>query len=191
MTLSKTANRTRMRQTRAKKALGDKIDKVGTERTTLVSARLPQSLVARVERILIEGVAKGTYPWRTKSETYKALITRGLKSLAGSSDVVDEYLPYLEVRQQLDAMAGARLDAEALMAKARTEVASLLEVDARDQAVQYFHMVLSAAEKMPPTVYRDWLTQTLRDEFKDLQEERPRGVKLVKGRFPKKQAAAR
>lgn len=179
MSLNKMQNRLRMRRSRerAPRAPG----KEGKEATVLVSLRLPITLVGRIERLTLEAVAKGTYPWRSKNAAYKSIIVAGLKTLKGTSDTVDEFLPYLEVRASLDQIGSARVDAEALLAKSRTELSSLLDVDARTQAIQYFHTVRSAAERMPPTVYRDWLIATLNREFKDLAKSKPQGVTLVKG----------
>ena len=118
------------------------------------------------------------------SECVKTLIVDGLHTRK-HDDTVSEMLPHLDAQAQLDRVATLRREAQSILNKTRQEVGELLGIGANEGAIRYFHAMLDAAEKLPPTEWRDWLIKKLEKEFPDLAKRKPTGVQLL----PKKQRA--
>lgn len=140
------------------------------ERTKPLRVQLPESLIGRLNRLVIEGVAVGKWPWRTMSQCVKMLVIDGL-SLHKGDDTVDEMLPHLEYMSQIDRIHQLRREAQAGLNKAREEINELLGIGAYDGAVRYYHMTIEAAERMPPTEWRNWMIKELRKAFPNLDAE--------------------
>ena len=157
---------------------------VKDERKLNLQVRLPESLLGRLHRLVNEGVAMGKWPWKTMSECVKVLIVDGLRTRKGD-DTIDDMLPHLEVQAQIDRIHQLRREAQSLLNKAREEIAQLQSIGASDQAVQYFHVTMDAAHKLPPTAWRDWLIGELRKAFPDLAKTKVKGVSLMGGRRQK------
>lgn len=159
-----------------------------TERKILVSFRCEESKVARIARMFHEGLATGRYNWKTLSQAYNGILSRGLVSYR-DDPVIAEYLPHLEVSRQLEHVSSARHEAEALLAQARTEIAALIAIGAKTEAGQYFYTVVHAAEELPATVWRDWLLRELRAAFPTLLHLKPAGIVLVPPRHQSRSSA--
>lgn len=150
------------------------------EKKVLWSGRLPETLIARIQRVTLEGIATGRYPWKTVTECVTNLLQRGFATLKGDP-FIDEMLPHLEMAQHIDRLQSLRREAQTVLNKARQEIAELLNIGARDGAVAYYHVTMEAARKMPPTEWRDWLMKELRAAFPDLAKQKPTGVALMLG----------
>jgi len=148
------------------------------EKKQFVGLRLPASLVSRIQRLTLEGIARGTHPWRTYTETYHALILRGLESL-GSDPLVAELLPHLKLQEQIQSIRVQRKEVEASLRLADEEISALLEIKADKEAAQYFHAARSAAADLPATIWRDWLIARLDKRFPHLAREPALGVSLA------------
>lgn len=157
------------------------------EKKVLWQGRLPETLVARIQRVTIEGVATGKYPWRTQTECATDLLRRGFASLKGDP-FIDEMLPHLEMAQHLDRVSQLRREAQSTLNKARTEISELLNIGSNDGAATYYHVTMEAARKMPPTEWRDWLIKELKSSYPDLARIKPKGVALKSIAKAKKKA---
>lgn len=147
------------------------------EKKVLWSGRVPETLIARIQRITLEGIATGRYPWKTTTEAVTNLLQRGLGTLKGDP-MIDEMLPHLEMTQHLDRIQAIRREAQTTLNKARQEISELLQIGAKAGAINYFHMTMDAARKLPPTEWRDWLVGELKKSFPDLVREKAKGVAL-------------
>lgn len=151
------------------------------QRKVLCANRLPIELVARIQRVVAEGIATGQFPWKTQSAAVTALLIRGLESLAGDESI-DEMLPYLRAVQTIEHVGQHRTEAQAAMSKIKTEVSELLAIKAHDEAVQYFHAMYNAVADMNANVWRDWLLTQLKQAFPQLLKEKPKGVSFIEKR---------
>ena len=152
--------------------------RLGTEKKGILSCRIPLSLIARIRRMVLEGVATGCYPWKAISDAVQALLVKGMESMAGDP-LVDEMLPYLRAVSQIEGVASHRIEAQAAFSKIKTEISELLAIRAHDEAVQYFHAIYHSVDDMNANVWRDWLLRKLQGEFPRLLKERPKGISLV------------
>lgn len=159
-----------------------------TSKKILVATRLPVELVARIQRIVAEGIATGRFPWRTQSAAIGALLMKGMESMAGDESM-DEMLPYLRAIQTIEHVGQHRNEAQAAMSKIKTEVSELLAIKANDEAVQYFHAMYESIDQMNANVWRDWLLTQLRQTFPQLVKQKPKGVSFI-DRREKKSARA-
>lgn len=152
-----------------------RVQRMEAEPKHLLSVRLPASLLARLRRIVSEGVAVGSYPWKTMTEAVQGLLIMGLESMKGD-EFIDEMLPHLEVMQQLERIRGLRAEAKTTVHRAKEEVAELLGIDAVTEATQYFHVTLDALRKLPPTAWSEWAIKDFTETFPRLNGKRPAGV---------------
>lgn len=150
-----------------------------SERKILYPIRIPEGVLGRIMRLTHEGIARGTHPWKTPSETVRALLIMGLESLKGIDPVVDEMLPYLNLTKQFDGITSSRREAQAAMNRAATEIGELLGIQAKQEALQYYHVTLAAACEMPATVWRDWLVSELKHKFPQLDKQVAPSVSLT------------
>lgn len=148
------------------------------ERKIPLNLRLPETLLGRIQRVTLEGLATGKYPWKSTTECITNLLQRGFSTLKGDP-FIDEMLPHLEMSQHLDRIQTLRREAQTILNKARTEIGELLAIHAKPDAITYFHVTMEAARKMPPTIWRDWLIGQLRNAFPALAKEKPIGVNLM------------
>ena len=159
------------------------------EKRIPISIRLPEGLVMRVQRLTHEAIATGRYPFKTPTDTYKHLLMRGYETLKGDP-VIDEGLPYIKFRGQLEALGAARNEAQGAYARLKNEVSELLSIGNTTVASQYVQTAYGAARKMPPTAWRDWLLKELGKTFPDLLHRELTGVRLstTRARLLRKQA---
>lgn len=148
------------------------------EKKVLVPVRVPEGLMGRMMRLLHEGIANKTHPWKTPSEIIRALLVKGLESMKGQSEVVEDMMPYLDLRRQFEVIGQARREAQAALGRATHEIRELIGIGAKREALQYYHVTMEAARKMAPTAWRDWLIEQLRKNFPEFRKLEPEGVKL-------------
>lgn len=148
------------------------------EKKVLVATRLPVSLIARIQRIVSEGIATGRFPWKTQTHAIHALIVKGMESLAGDASI-DEMLPYLRAVHTIESVGAHRREAQAAFSSIKTEIAELLAIKAMDEAVQYFHAIYHSVDEMNANVWRDWLLKELRAAFPQLLKLVPKGVSFI------------
>lgn len=168
------------RHTKQKRAL----TATGAEKKLLIGIRMPVSVVARLQKIVIEGVAFGHFPWKTQGQLINALLMRGLESLASDPDI-EEMMPYLRALGQTDNLQQQRTEAQAAFSRIKTELAELYAINAQDAAVNHFHAVYDTLEDMTPGVWRDWLLQKLESTFPELAKAEPITVNVFKDEKPK------
>lgn len=150
----------------------------GDEKKVLWHGRMPETLIARVQRITLEGIATGRYPYKNVTEAMTDFVRRGMGTLKGDP-MIDEMLPHLEMAQHLDRIQALRREAQTTLNKARQEISELQTIGASDGALNYFHITMEAAHRMPPTEWRDWLIDELTKSFPDLAKLKPKGIKLT------------
>lgn len=148
------------------------------EKKVLVAIRLPVSIVARIQRLVSEGIAIGNFPWKTQTECVKALVLRGFESLAGDESV-DAMLPYLRAVHTIESVGQHRKEAQAAFSAVKGEIAELLHIKANDEAVHYFHGIYSSVRDMDENVWRNWLLQQLESTFPQLLKEKPKGISIT------------
>jgi hypothetical protein len=151
------------------------------EKKTRVTLRLPVSLAARIQAITLEGIATKRFKWRTYTETYEAMILRGLQTFKDDA-FIGEQIPHLNLVEHFAGIANSRSEATASLALAKREITELLKIDALSEALQYYHTTKTAAESMPPTIWRDWLLKQLVAAFPDLDKRIAPGITLVHSR---------
>lgn len=150
---------------------------VEDKRVLLGGVRIRSSITGRVQRILLDAVASGTYAYRTSSQIYEDLIVRGMGTLT-SSDVVDEALQYLRAVSATDAIGAHRREAQAAFSRVRTELNELLQIKADQAAVHYYWTTVKAFASMSQNVWRDWFLRQMEKTFPQLARTAPRGVTL-------------
>ena len=154
------------------------------EKKALVTVRLPRSLVARIQAITLEGIATKRYRWRTYTETYEAMILRGLATFKDDAFIAEQ-LPHLNLVEHFNGITTSRMEATASLSLAKREITELLKIDALSEALQYYHTTKQAAELMPATIWRDWLLKQLITAFPDLDKQVAPGITLVHSRRAK------
>jgi hypothetical protein len=147
----------------------------------LVSFRLDEAIVARIQRLRDEAVALGTYPWRSQTAWYRALIERGLKGLKDQFDneTASEASQYVEVIQQVEGIALPRKEAQSVLHKATVEIGELLGIGEEAAAAQFYHSTLSAARGMTPSTWQAWVVRELEERYPKLLEQEPAGVNIA------------
>lgn len=158
------------------------------KRVPLGGVRVRASVTARLQRLLIEAEANGTYPYRSRSQLVEDLIVRGMGTLKG--EVVEESMQYLRAVNATDAIGVHRREAQAAFSRIKVELTELLEIHAVEQAQHYYWSTLHAFEEMSPNIWRDWLLEQLPKTFPKLAGSRPKGVPLDSER-PKRPAASK
>lgn len=147
------------------------------DRKIHVSLRLKNSLVGRLSRLLLEGVATGRYPWKTQSHQFEDLLIRGLETLK-DSESVDEALQYLRAVSHSEAISRHRREAQAAWSVIDIELKELRTIGATEQAVHQFWATYRAFEGMSPHTWRDWFLQQMRETHKDLYAMQPGEMSL-------------
>lgn len=148
------------------------------EKRLRLNCMLPASMMGRLSRLVMESLAKGTYPWKNMSQCVQILLLDGLRARRGDENI-DEMLPHLEYMQQIDRIQTLRREAQGGLNRAREEISELLAIGAREGAIRYYHVTMDAARNMPPTEWRDWMLAELVKAFPQLAKEKMRGMRLV------------
>lgn len=150
------------------------------EKRVLVTFRIEQSIIARVQKMVAEGIATGRYPWKTQSACWKALVVGGFENMKGD-EFVDEMLPYLRMMSHIDGVEAHRREAQAALSRLKTAISELRAIKAIDEAATHYHMILADFETMTPNVWRDWLIKEARKAFPDLLKMKPTSLRLLHG----------
>lgn len=144
----------------------------------LYSVRLKSSIVGRMERLLLEGLATGRFPWKNRSQQAADLLIRGLETLK-DTESVDEALQYLRAVRHSESIRQHRREAQSAWAIVDQELKELKAIKATAQAIHQFWANYTAFEAMSPSTWRDWLLQEMRSTHKDLYEKQPGEVELL------------
>jgi hypothetical protein len=157
------------------------------DKKILCSFRMYESLMGRLERLLLEGMAgKAAFPWKSRSTALNGLIIKGLEALKDDEPMIEEMLPYLRAQAQINGMRTQRQEAYSLLAVTRDEVSELLGIGAVVEAAQVYHVTIDAVHQMSQTVWSDHLLTELGKTFPELAKTEAQGVRLVKGRGQRK-----
>lgn len=148
------------------------------EKKLLLQCRLRASLLGRLHRLVNEGIANGTYPWKTMTACVEGLLLRGLETLKGD-EMVDEMLPYLRAISEVDSISNHRREAQGAFARVKMEIAELLAIRAETEAVQYYHATYANFSMITETVWREWLLNQMRRAFPALHKQKPKGIKMM------------
>lgn len=144
----------------------------------LWSIRLKGSIVGRLDRLLLEGLATGKFPWKNRSQQAADLLIRGMETLK-DHESVDEALQYLRAVRHSESIRQHRREAQSAWAIVDEELRELKAIRATDQAVHQFWANYAAFEAMSPSTWRDWLLKMMRETHKDLYEKQPGEVELT------------
>lgn len=148
------------------------------EKRVLFTCRLPEPLIARIRKLVDEGIATGKYPWRSMAAAVLALILGGFERMKGD-EYVDEMLPYLRSMSHIDGIRAHRSEAQAAVSRFKTEISELLHIKAVDEAATYFHTMIAEFEDMPPNVWRDWMLKEAKRAFPQLIAMKPKSVRVL------------
>lgn len=148
------------------------------EKKILVAVRFPASVIGRVQRLVNEGVALGTYPWKTQTAAINALVMRGIESMKGDP-LIDEMLAYLHAVEQIEGVGKHRKEAKAAMASLRTEISELLAIGAINEAAEFYHTTRERIATISPNVWRDWILAEMDKGFPKLAKRPMRAMGLT------------
>lgn len=148
-----------------------------SDRRVLLSARIRDTILARIQRLRDESIATGRYGYKTTTEAIEDLVLRGMGTLRGDP-LVDELMPYMDWLQVIDRLHRLRREAQSGLNKAREEIAELQTISAHDGATRVYHLALEAAHAMPPTEWRDWMITELARAFPELARRAMKGIDL-------------
>ena len=145
------------------------------EKKILVSFRLEESIVGRVQRMVAEAIATGRYRWKTAGATYRGLILNGFDHPSFEGDeLMEELRPYVDLLKKLDTQAHRRQEANAIVARAKHEIHETLAIKQEREAAQWYHTTMDALKKLPPDVWSDWAInemQKLAGQYPALTQE--------------------
>lgn len=151
--------------------------KVTTERRVTLRVTMAESLAGRINRLVIESVAKGSFSWKTQSECITTLIIAGLKTLR-DEEMVADMLPQIEFMQKIDFIQRQRKEAQGALTRAVEEITSLTSIGARNGALNYYHVTMDAANQMDPTEWRDWMIKELKAAFPQFAKGKMKGARF-------------
>lgn len=186
MPYTKTKRREYDKQRYRKKVDSDHAEKV---RKIYFNLRVPEQWVAQFQRLAMEGLARGTNPWKTSQEVCRAMIVKGFEAYhheRHDEDIAnDDFMPQLQLEQQLSSLERSQRTAEAMLGMARRNIRSLLNINAEETAQQYYGTAMDSARELPASVWQAWLVRELEKAFPELAKEhnagRTPGIKLRKG----------
>lgn len=155
------------------------LDKDDVDKKVVYPIRISQAVLGRVTRLVHEGLAgKRACKWKTPAEALRELIVLGLKSMKGQHDTIDEMLPYLQMQAQFDGIKSQRQEATAALNRAIIEIQELLNIKAKNEALQYYHVTMDTLQQMSRTVWTDWCIAEMKRKFRDFDKQLPPGVQL-------------
>lgn len=153
------------------------------DKKILVSFRAPESLIARLDRLLLEGVAgKIAFPWKTRGNMFVGLLIAGLEHWKAHEPAIEELIPYLTAQSRITGMRTQRQEAYALLAITKDEIQELLAIGAEVEAKQVYHVAMEAVRQLPRTIWNDHLVSELTKAFPQLViagEYDPPGVSVA------------
>jgi len=144
----------------------------GDERKVTMNVRLPEYLVGLIHRMTMEALAKGTHPWKTTSETTRALLVLGIEALKikDDNDVGDGDWAGIVLGEDLNRIASERRQAEMAAIRASEEIQRLLSIGSQDTAAQLYTRVMKNLHNLPPSTWRDWAMNKLEKNFPELHK---------------------
>jgi hypothetical protein len=147
-------------------------------KTALVSIRLPVELKSQIEAMTIRGVATHCYPWRTYTETYRALILRGLEAMRHDDpDVAETYLELQRI-EYLASLKQSREQAMAAWESAAYEIDELLLIENEREALSVFQSVKRSCQQTGGP-WSDWLVKKLTKAYPKLDGRPLMGISLL------------
>jgi hypothetical protein len=149
------------------------------DKKILVSFRAYESLIGRIQRLILEGLAgKSHFPYKDRNAAFNGILIRGLEAMKDDVPEIGEMMAYLDALNQITAMRTQRQEAFSLLAVTKDEVSDLLAIGDEVVAAQCYHATMDAVAKMPKTRWNDHLRESLEKAFPQLASAKVRGVRL-------------
>lgn len=150
------------------------------ERMVLLATRVPESWMNRIQRMTAEAIALGNAPWRTNTDTIRALLVAGFEGLKDRSESLEqEFLPQLRLQEQITSLDRSRRTSETMFAMAKQNIDSLLAIKTKNSdetATQYYTSAIQQARELAPTVWKEWLIDQLEKTFPALAKRERAGA---------------
>lgn len=140
------------------------------EKKVLLSARVPEYIVARLQRLMALGLVTGKYPCKSMGEAVVWMLKEGLKSLRDDPEMGDS-VKYVEAREAIEGVATVRREGLRLLHRASEEVAAMLSIGAEIEAQTYFNQALTALYELTPTVWSIEAEKQFKAKFPDLAKD--------------------
>jgi len=151
------------------------------DRKVLVGLRIRSSLSGRISKMLYEGIATGTLPYKNPSQIYEALLIKGVEAM-GSEDS-DEAMQYIKASQELDESARQRKEAQAVFSRARIELKEIGTggggKDDMEEGCRVYWLLVWNFKAMNPGYWRDWFIRRMREEYPEYDKREPKAPKLI------------
>ena len=145
-----------------------------------VSARCPPEIARHISELTTEAVAKGNYPWKTKGDTIRFLLTSALQRIDEAREDDSPFLAQHRLSTALDEARLARQEADALFHTTFDEVTALLRVDPHE-AELLLQRCLRQVLELADSAWKDQLVTRLEDRFPQLlHRESPARLKTRK-----------
>ena len=167
-------NKERRRQRNRKYYLKKKRADERIERKVLLSSRVPEWIMARLQLMAQEGLVKGTYECRTVGEAVQYVLKLGFKALKDEPDVGDS-MKYVEAKSLIDKIRRQRKDGMVLLHEASVEVSEMLSVNDKDGALRCFNVAIEAMRDLPPTTWGDKAIEQFQAKYPELNERQKKG----------------
>lgn len=151
------------------------------DRKVLIQLRIKSSLTGRVSKMLYEGIATGTLPYKNPSQIYEAIIMKGIEVM--DTEESDEAMQYLKATRELDESARQRREAQAAFSKARTELKEIMTGGGgkgdQEEACRVYWMLVWNFKAMNPGHWRDWFIRRMREDYPELDKSEPPSAKII------------
>ncbi len=137
------------------------------EKKVLLSCRVPEWMVGRLQRIMSEGLVTGRYPCKTMSETVQWMLRRAFKDME-DDPVVGGMMKFAEAERAIGELARSRKEAMGLLNKASDEVSHLIDIGDHDEALRYFHRACEAMRDLEPGIWTDIALKQFKAKYPEL-----------------------
>lgn len=159
----------------AKSALGGPA--VEQDKRRLLSVRIPNSMLGRLGKVMIDAQRQGDYVWKNQSALVEDLLMLGLESLQNKGyEVIDEALQYLQAVRASKSISQHRVEAESAFATVQKELLKLDAIGAKDEATHIYWATRASFLKMSVNPWRDWFLRTMEKTFPKLHKTKPSGI---------------
>lgn len=135
----------------------------------VVSFQCTPSMARQIQDIVYEGRATGRYPWKTRGELIRSLLSSALaqvRALAADGD--DDALLFHQLEEQVADMTIKRQAAEHLRDTIATEIDALMQIHDRDAAISRLHTIVQHVSRLESVTWREWLLKALRTRYAHL-----------------------
>jgi hypothetical protein len=139
-----------------------------------LTCRCAPDIMRIVSELTSEAIAKGTFPWRTKGDVIRWLITAGIDQVRKEREIDGPYLAMHELERVVDAEAGAAKEAKAMRDRIIGVVNTYITIKAHDRAVEFLQSAVQKAHKLENQVWADWLVDELALTFPALVRQSTR-----------------